>query len=448
MPLAPGAADLLSTAPRAAHATESEATQGTINAVDLFDPVVLANLTRPTDEQRSRPQMLETPAQDGAHFLIAVPPAGDQDDQASSLLRPPRSATGPLLPPRFTLPARPGVPLHQSTPHLPPPLPVPLRDQARAPGSPTTPVEMGGSPQRAAPRDSWNHDEPPSLVRDPRPAGWPDLPNHLDALLEGGTPFKGPLPTAETVREYQRMLVSAPRAVDALIGLAATLHRLGRLEEALQAWQQVIAVAPHRTEAYVEQGNVLAALRRSDEALARYQRAIQRAPRHALAHRQAGRALLHLARYAEALAAFERASSLVPTDGSALVGQGLALEALGRHNRALWGYTHALQIDSGNVPVMLHAGHLLLRLRRPRAAQALARQVLAGQAQNQGAWVIQGDVLMAIGSYREALAAYAHAIEVAPTDRSGYQGKARALACLGQHAEADVVLKHASVLDL
>jgi Flp pilus assembly protein TadD len=55
---------------------------------------------------------------------------------------------------------------------------------------------------------------------------------------------------------------------------------------------------------------------------------------------------------------------------------------------------------------------------------------------------------MAFGSYQGALAAYAHAIEVAPTDRSGYQGKACALACLGQHAEADAVLKQANVLEL
>lgn len=443
LPESPDAAEHRSAASPPEYALESAPFQGTINAVDLFDPAVLADLTGPAGKRRSFQSKLEKPFPGASPPLIEEPQAAEQAYQASYLQAPSRSANGPIpvVPPRFTLPA-----LLKAPSHLPRPRAFPPGDRAGGPGPLARPVEMGERPPRGRPRVSRNRDERGSSVGDRRSGRLPDPLNNPDALLKGDTHSQKQLPGAERLLEYQRTLASVPREVGALIGLAETLHRLGRLEEALQVWQRVIAVAPHRTDAYVEQGNVLAELRRYDEALARYQRALQRAPRHALAHRQSGRALFHLARYADALAAFERASCLAPTDGSALVGQGLALEALGQQEQALRGYTHALQIDPGNVPLMLHAGHLLLRLGRPRTAQTLARQVVAVQARNQGAWLIQGEVLMALGSYQGALAAYAHAIEIAPSDRSGYQGKARALACLGHHAEVDTVLKQANAL--
>jgi len=275
----------------------------------------------------------------------------------------------------------------------------------------------------------------------------PEEMSGFGAPPDESAPFSARLDDSEAVLAYQRALVLEPRNVEALVGLANTLQRLGRLEEALQVWQRVIAAAPGRGEAYINQGNVLYDLQRYEDALARYTRALQHAPNNALAYRQVGRVLLKLARFEEALAAYQQASVIAPKDASSLLGKGFALEALGQRDRAISAYTRAIQVDPGNVEATLHAGQLLLRRRRTSEVQALARQVLALNERNQGAWLIQGAALMSIGSYQGALAAYERAIQVAPDDRRGYQGKARALDCLGRHEEAEGVLKQAPAPD-
>jgi protein O-GlcNAc transferase len=273
-----------------------------------------------------------------------------------------------------------------------------------------------------------------------------DLSN-FDALLEEGVRYYTPQPDVEALLEYQRTLAMFPRDSEALIGLAETLHRLGRLEEALRAWQQVIAVVPGRADVYINQGNVLYDLQRYEEALARYTRALQRAPHNTFAHRQAGRALLQLARYEEAFAAFEQAVRLAPYDAPNIVGQGIALEALGQYDQAIAAYSHALQLDPGSERLTLHAGHLMLRQRGKRLSLALAGRVLALNERNHGAWLIQGEALLGIGSYEGALSAYERAVQIRPNDPRGYLGESRALACLGRHPEADEMLERARELE-
>src|SRR6185437_1664992 len=89
----------------------------------------------------------------------------------------------------------------------------------------------------------------------------------VDVLLERGARFYAPQSEGAALQEYQRTLDTAPRDRGALIGLAETLHHLGRLEEALDAWQRVIAVVPEQADAYVSQGDVLYDLQRYTEAL-------------------------------------------------------------------------------------------------------------------------------------------------------------------------------------
>ncbi|HLW03532.1 MAG TPA: tetratricopeptide repeat protein [Ktedonobacterales bacterium] len=270
----------------------------------------------------------------------------------------------------------------------------------------------------------------------------------VDTLLERGARFYAPQSEDAALNEYQRTLDAAPRDRAALIGLAETLHHLGRLEEALDAWQHVIAVVPGQADAYVSQGDVLYDLQRYTEALARYTRALQRSPGSALAFRQAGRALLRLSRYEEALAAYAQANKFTPDDVTTLVGQGLALEALGRQSQAITAYERALQLDPGNVEVTIRVGRLLLPRRGSRAVHTLAKQLLDANARNNGAWLIRGEALMGAGSYEGALEAYDHAIQLARNDARGYYGKSRALACLGRHREAEIVHIQARALEI
>src|SRR5579885_3235234 len=98
----------------------------------------------------------------------------------------------------------------------------------------------------------------PSFFQVIRMTGFlPEDLSDLEALLDEGARFSVSQTEAEALREYERVLAVAPRDRAALRGMAETLHRLGRLEEALQAWQRVVAVMPSQADAYVHLGDVL-----------------------------------------------------------------------------------------------------------------------------------------------------------------------------------------------
>jgi tetratricopeptide (TPR) repeat protein len=276
------------------------------------------------------------------------------------------------------------------------------------------------------------------------------MPENLDGLeklLEEGTRYYASQSEIEALEEYQRTLTSAPRDRAALIGLAETLHQLGRLDEALHASQRVIAVMPDQADGYIQLGDVLYALQRYEDALGRYARARNRDPGHVTAYKHAGRTLLRLERYDEALAAYEQANRLMPHDFAILIGLGMAREALKHYDEALEAYAQVLKLDPGQQEVTFHTGRLLLKHRGPLRTQVFAQNILKKRQDNQAAWLIQGDALMGTGSYLSALAAYEEATQLGPDDPRGFRGKSRALACLGRQREADIASKQARVLE-
>ncbi len=269
----------------------------------------------------------------------------------------------------------------------------------------------------------------------------------LEKLLGEGTHYYVSQSEIEALEEYQRTLTSAPRDRVALIGLAETLHQLGRLDEALHASQRVIAAMPDQADGYIQLGDVLYDLQRYEDALGRYLRARKRDPGRVTIYQHAGRTLLKLGRYDEALAAYEQANRLIPRDFITLVGLGMAREALMQYDEALEAYRQALKLDPGHRAVTFHTGRLLMRHRGSRGAQTFAQNILKQRQDNQAAWLIQGEALMGTGSYESALAAYDQATLLAPHDPSGYRGKSRALACLGRHREADMASRQARALE-
>lgn len=276
------------------------------------------------------------------------------------------------------------------------------------------------------------------------------MPENLDGLeklLEEGTHYYASQSEIEALEEYQRTLTSAPRDKAALIGLAETLHQLGRLDEALHASQRVIAAMPDQADGYIQLGDVLYDLQRYEDALGRYARARNRDPGGVTAYKHAGRTLLKLERYDEALAAYEQANRLMPNDFATLIGLGMAREGLMQYDEALAAYGQILKLDPGQREVTFHAGRLLLRYRGPRQMQVFAQNTLKKRRDNPAAWLIQGDALMATGSYERALAAYEEATLLVPSDPRGYQGKSRALACLGRHREANIASGLARALE-
>ena len=93
--------------------------------------------------------------------------------------------------------------------------------------------------------------------------------------------------SGDTAKRWQAMnghLRCNPDHAAALSNRGLSLHKLGRLDEALASYDRALATQPDYADALVNRGVTLHDLKRFDEALASYDRAIALRPDHADAH--------------------------------------------------------------------------------------------------------------------------------------------------------------------
>ena len=77
---------------------------------------------------------------------------------------------------------------------------------------------------------------------------------------------------------YRDALAEAPGHLDALRGLARSLHKMGALAEALAVYDEAIARAPDFAGTYANRGILLDTMGRHEEALVDYTKALQLDP--------------------------------------------------------------------------------------------------------------------------------------------------------------------------
>ncbi|MFT7253828.1 MAG: tetratricopeptide (TPR) repeat protein [Paracoccaceae bacterium] len=106
----------------------------------------------------------------------------------------------------------------------------------------------------------------------------PELANGLGTLLAQSKDYTA------AIAQFRRTLSVAPKNIEALHNLAATLRILGRNEEAIQTAQAAIAINPSPTALHATLGNALAAVGRLDEAIATFETVLATNPAHILAY--------------------------------------------------------------------------------------------------------------------------------------------------------------------
>ena len=211
------------------------------------------------------------------------------------------------------------------------------------------------------------------------------------ALLEGKPD--------EAAAEFRLALQRQPNSVEAQLGLAKALERLGRVDEADKAYRKAISIqpgwwsthshqgvfrqgrgdfdgalesfraaarlSPDNTRVYENLGNVLLLLGRHDEAIAEYGRSIAIRPT-ASALSNLGTCRFYLGRYGEAADAYERAAALQPENGVLWLNLGDSLRWKGER-RPVWEAAYRRSID------LLEAGLALT----PRDTELLTSVALA-----------------------------------------------------------------------
>ncbi|MBM3556532.1 MAG: tetratricopeptide repeat protein [Alphaproteobacteria bacterium] len=117
---------------------------------------------------------------------------------------------------------------------------------------------------------------------------------------------------AGAVGEFQAALALDPHLVEALVGLGASLHAVGRLEPAREALERAVQARPDFAPALVNLTAVLTDSGAVESAGAMGERAVAAAPNMAEAHVNLANAYQNVGRIAEAGACFRRALALAP----------------------------------------------------------------------------------------------------------------------------------------
>jgi tetratricopeptide (TPR) repeat protein len=167
-------------------------------------------------------------------------------------------------------------------------------------------------------------------------------------------------------------------------------------------------------EDLIDRGTTLRASGDSAAALALFAEAVQRAPHSVDAWIHYGLALADRKQPEEALTAFTRALAIDPTSEPALLSQGDLFFVLGRYSEAVAAYDRALERNRTYVTAWYNRGTALLALKQYEQAAENYLTVQRLDPRNSDAYMFQADALWQVGRRREAIGAYARAIELKP----------------------------------
>lgn len=150
------------------------------------------------------------------------------------------------------------------------------------------------------------------------------------------------------VAQYKRALELAPNYVDAYSNLAASLHKLGQLEQARHNYLKAIQLNPKDPDIYFNLGNVLQDEGDYEQAAASYNRAINLRPLHCASHIQLGNALTSMGKTGEAVASYRNTLDIDHKHVEARIHIGNALLSQKQFEPAIIWFQEALDLEPEN----------------------------------------------------------------------------------------------------
>jgi len=250
----------------------------------------------------------------------------------------------------------------------------------------------------------------------------------------------------QAITAYRHVVEQQPEHLGALANQGIALKQAGRINEAIAAYSQALVVAPDFADGYFNLAIVLSAVGRHGEAEAAYRRAIALKPGLAPAHANLGNTLRDSGRPEAAIESYRQAIALKPDHLGALVNLGATLDDLGRHDEAAETFHQALATDPGLVPALGRLSSTLSALGRHDEALAGAQRALQDQPASPEALAGLAAALKALGRDEEILAAYRAAVAANPESDHCYSKMAGLHLERGEPAEAlaacDACLKH------
>ena len=183
-------------------------------------------------------------------------------------------------------------------------------------------------------------------------------PDFTEAFLESGFLFQAAGQYQRAIDGYDRILELTPQHAGALLGRAACLRALHRLEEAEADLHKALAEQPNLLEARLELADLLKTAKESERGIAEYRQLLDREL--GMANRirclnGLGLLLQYKGENEKALQPYRESLRLDPNQGGVGTNLATALAATGRFGEAAQAYETCLQGDPSNEPAWLGA---------------------------------------------------------------------------------------------
>jgi tetratricopeptide (TPR) repeat protein len=201
----------------------------------------------------------------------------------------------------------------------------------------------------------------------------------------------------------------------------------------------------------VQQGRLFDVLDHHENAISSYNKALKIKPDDYEVWKNRGSSLSKLERYEEAISSYEKALSFDPAkhDFSIWNDQGIALQELGRYEEAINCHFQATKIKNDdpiawmnlellteitsnrinfNGQGFFNQGNVLLDLRRYRQAVVSYDKALEIRPDNDEAWYNRSTALFNLGRYEEAITSYDKVLQFNPSKHEVFYNKARCCA--------------------
>lgn len=221
-----------------------------------------------------------------------------------------------------------------------------------------------------------------------------------------------------------------------------TLHRMGRLEDALKVCREILELQPERPDVLGFAGMIALELGRDAEAVRLNEAALAHRPEDAGTHHNLGNALKNMGRAEEAATAFRRAVEIKPDLVPAHNNLGNVLFALGRLEEAEEAYRGALAVVPGEAEILRNLGIVLRKLGRLEEAAATFRRVLEIKPGWPIVYTSLTTVLLELGQARAVVEVCEDWLGHSPGDIEALSVKALALNEVGESDAARVLLDY------
>jgi len=232
-----------------------------------------------------------------------------------------------------------------------------------------------------------------------------------------------------------------PIELDAILKLAKTQLRSGKVAEAAVMYQRVLVENPRCGEAVHFLGLAAMAGGKLDEALELVQKSIELEDGKPEFHNNLATVLGQMGRTTESLGAAQRAIDLKDDFPEVWSNKGVALEKLGRTDEAIDAYRRAVDLRSDYGEALANLGNALSRVGQHDEAITRLRRAAELRPRDSGARKSLGNALRRAGRPMEAVTAYRMATEINPRDPDAYNNLGAALQESGKVAEAEQVLQ-------